>query len=82
MEMLFDQIITEEHPCVKASLGHWLFGYIHPYPDGNGRIARFLMNALLLFEEQIVITSDIRILNNLIKYVKGNKRFSRKKILI
>jgi Fic family protein len=24
-----------------------LFGYIHPYPDGNGRMARFLMNAML-----------------------------------
>ena len=24
-----------------------MFGYIHPYPDGNGRIARFLMNAML-----------------------------------
>jgi Fic family protein len=22
-------------------------GYIHPHPDGNGRIARFLMNAML-----------------------------------
>ncbi|MGC1180910.1 MAG: Fic family protein, partial [Methyloceanibacter sp.] len=22
-------------------------GYIHPYPDGNGRMARFLMNAML-----------------------------------
>jgi Fic family protein len=28
-------------------LGRWLFGYIHPYPDGNGRMARFLMNAML-----------------------------------
>jgi Fic family protein len=28
-------------------LGHWLFGYIHPYMDGNGRMARFLMNAML-----------------------------------
>jgi Fic family protein len=28
-------------------LGHWLFGYIHPYPDGNGRMARLLMNAML-----------------------------------
>jgi hypothetical protein len=26
---------------------HWLFGYVHPYPDGNGRMARFLMNAML-----------------------------------
>ncbi len=24
-----------------------MFGCIHPYPDGNGRIARFLMNAML-----------------------------------
>ncbi len=28
-------------------LGHWLFGYIHPYPDRNGRMARFLMNVML-----------------------------------
>jgi Fic family protein len=28
-------------------LAHWLIGYIHPYPDGNGRMARFLMNVLL-----------------------------------
>jgi Fic family protein len=28
-------------------LGHWLFGYLHPYSDGNGRIARFLMNLFL-----------------------------------
>ena len=32
---------------MRAVLGHWLFGYIHPYPDGNGRMARFLMNAML-----------------------------------
>lgn len=37
----------EPEPSVRAVLGHWLFGYIHPYPDGNGRLARFLMNALL-----------------------------------
>jgi len=28
-------------------MGHWLFGYILPYPDGNGRMARFVMNAML-----------------------------------
>jgi len=32
---------------VRAVLGHWLFGYIHPYPDGNGRMARFMMNVML-----------------------------------
>ena len=28
-------------------LGHFLFVYVHPYPDGNGRIGRFLMNLML-----------------------------------
>jgi fido (protein-threonine AMPylation protein) len=43
----FDLIENESSPAVRAVLGHWLFGYIHPYPDGNGRMARFLMNAML-----------------------------------
>lgn len=47
MTALFELIGAEEHPGVRATLGHWLFGYIHPYPDGNGRTARFLMNVLL-----------------------------------
>ena len=28
-------------------LGHFMFVYIHPYIDGNGRMARFLMNVML-----------------------------------
>jgi hypothetical protein len=47
MPALFDLLETEPEPGVRAVLGHWLFGYIHPYPDGNGRMARFLMNAML-----------------------------------
>ena len=47
MPALFDLIEQEVEPGVRALLGHWLFGYIHPYPDGNGRMARFLMNAML-----------------------------------
>lgn len=47
METLFDLLEQEAEPAVRAVAGHWLFGYIHPYPDGNGRIARFLMNAML-----------------------------------
>ena len=44
---LFELLEQESEPSVRAVLGHWLFGYIHPYPDGNGRMARFLMNAML-----------------------------------
>jgi Fic family protein len=47
MNTLFDLLEGEGEPSVRAVLGHWLFGYIHPYPDGNGRMARFLMNAML-----------------------------------
>src|SRR6201997_1683417 len=47
MPALFGLLEKETDPGVRAVLGHWLFGYIHPYPDGNGRMARFLMNAML-----------------------------------
>jgi fido (protein-threonine AMPylation protein) len=47
MPALFDLLEQETEPGVRAVLGHWMFGYIHPYPDGNGRMARFMMNAML-----------------------------------
>ena len=47
MEALAGLLEQEESPAVRAVAGHWLFGYVHPYPDGNGRLARFLMNAML-----------------------------------
>ena len=47
MPTLFDLLEQETEASVRAELGHWLFGYVHPYPDGNGRMARFVMNAML-----------------------------------
>ncbi len=47
MPTLFDLLEKETVASVRAVLGHWLFGYVHPYPDGNGRMARFVMNVLL-----------------------------------
>ncbi|WP_304764410.1 Fic family protein [Rhodoferax sp.] len=47
MPVLFDLITAEPHPGVRAVLGHFFFVYIHPYMDGNGRLGRFLMNAML-----------------------------------
>ncbi|MGA2134303.1 MAG: Fic family protein [Bryobacteraceae bacterium] len=47
MPAFFDLLEHESEPSVRSVLGHWIFGYIHPYPDGNGRMARFLMNAML-----------------------------------
>ena len=38
---------AETEPSVRVVLGHFVFVYIHPYMDGNGRIGRFLMNVML-----------------------------------
>jgi Fic family protein len=48
MPVLFALLETETEPQVRAVLGHFLFVYIHPYMDGNGRLARFLMNLMLV----------------------------------
>jgi Fic family protein len=47
MPAFFDLVEGEPEPSVRAVLGHWLIGHLHPYPDGNGRIARFFMNVML-----------------------------------
>ena len=44
---LFDLLEEEPVASVRAVLGHWLVGYVHPHADGNGRMARFVMNAML-----------------------------------
>lgn len=46
MEALFNCLKNEENAAVRAVLGHYIFVYIHPYMDGNGRIGRFLMNVM------------------------------------
>jgi len=47
MPALFDMLEHEEEPSVRIVLGHFMFVYIHPYMDGNGRMGRFLMNLML-----------------------------------
>lgn len=46
MDALFDLLKTEPNAEVRAILGHFVFTYIHPYMDGNGRTGRFLMNTM------------------------------------
>ncbi|GHT28509.1 hypothetical protein AGMMS49574_02980 [Bacteroidia bacterium] len=46
--VLFELLRNETDARVRAVLGHFVFVYIHPYMDGNGRIARFLMNTMLI----------------------------------
>jgi len=47
MPALFDLLEQEEEASVRVVLGHFMFVYIHPYMDGNGRMGRFLMNLML-----------------------------------
>lgn len=47
MPAFFDLLMNEPEPSVRVVLGHFVFVYIHPYMDGNGRIGRFLMNVML-----------------------------------
>jgi len=47
MPALFTLLKDEKETAVRAVLGHFFFVYIHPYVDGNGRMGRFLMNAML-----------------------------------
>lgn len=39
-----DELETEEfiHPIIKAIMLHFWIGYLHPFTDGNGRLARLL----------------------------------------
>lgn len=43
----FDLLREEMEPSVRIVLGYFIFVYIHPYMNGNGRMGRFLLNVML-----------------------------------
>jgi len=47
MPVLMELLTQETEASVKAVLGHFIFVFIHPYMDGNGRMGRFIMNLML-----------------------------------
>ncbi len=47
MPVFFELLSEETEASVRVVLGHFIFVYIHPYMDGNGRTGRFLMNLML-----------------------------------
>lgn len=40
---------------IRISIFHYLFGYIHPFYDGNGRTSRFISSYLLSYELNHII---------------------------
>lgn len=50
MKQLFDWMKKEKdniHPLILSSIFHYEFVFIHPFTDGNGRMARLWHTALL-----------------------------------
>lgn len=47
MPEFFKLLADEPDARVRAVLGHFMFVFIHPYMDGNGRMGRFILNAML-----------------------------------
>tara|TARA_R110002073_G_scaffold60565_3_gene152217 strand:+ start:2575 stop:4089 length:1515 start_codon:yes stop_codon:yes gene_type:complete len=47
MPALIELLGSETDSSVRIVLGHFIFVYIHPYIDGNGRTGRFLMNVMM-----------------------------------
>ncbi|MBI5274006.1 MAG: Fic family protein [Chlamydiales bacterium] len=49
-----EKIREKRHPVEAAALLHKEFVFIHPFIDGNGRVARLLMNLLLIQENYTI----------------------------
>jgi Fic family protein len=47
MPAFFELLREETNAAARVALGHFIFVYIHPYMDGNGRMGRFLMNVMM-----------------------------------
>ena len=56
MEQALNILNQKEIPIlVRISVFHYLFGYIHPFYDGNGRTSRFISSYLLSKEFEFLI---------------------------
>ena len=72
LEILYTDEIDE---LFKIALFHYLFGYIHPFYDGNGRTSRFISSYLLSkeFEPTIAYRLSYTIKENIKEYYQAFK---------
>ena len=57
-----------QHPLIKAIILHFMIGYVHPFVDGNGRLARALMYWYCLKENYWLVEHMA-----ISKVIKGSK---------
>ena len=64
---------TDIEPLARISLFHFLFGYIHPFYDGNGRTNRFISSYVLStkFEPLVGFRLSRAIKQHIQQYYKG-----------
>lgn len=68
-------------PILRIAIFYYLFGYIHPFYDGNGRTSRFI-SSYLLSKELNTLTGfglSYAIKENISQYYKGFKTVNEKK---
>lgn len=66
---------SESEMLFKISVFHYIFGYIHPFYDGNGRTSRFISSYLLskCFEPAIAFRLSYTIKENIKEYYESFK---------
>ena len=62
--------VIDINPLVKIALFHYMFGYIHPFYDCNGRVSRFISSYLLNkeLEKMVGFSLSNSIKNKISKY--------------
>ena len=65
---------SKEHPAIYAASIHRDFVYIHPFHDGNGRVARILMNHAMLSQGYPVVVISPKFKNEYISALEKSRK--------
>lgn len=65
--------LSKEKSLISASILHFVFGYVHPFYDGNGRLSRYLSTVILAqdFEMAGILQLSLILRENRSKYYKA-----------